>query len=337
MSAPIHRAGEVPSFLQGPPRRRLHLSGPATPPGFDQLLSGVPQAQQAWTTVENQLNAENAPQGIIYNAQQSFLGAYTGLAQTVPTLSTTDLLNVANAAGNLALGNSTILAAGNLMDGLVAGAVNGNPAEVVQAISGTFVAVAGAAVAAGSVSLGVGAAIVIGIALVTDFVDSLFQQSPPVATICGWNLSYQPNIIVNCAWTQGQIVQNGIGILGASGGGSTPGVNPFWRSFPNPTILPTSGGTPTAAATPASTSATTTIRSATPALGREASRSSGTRTTPRWVRSPPFGRAASPPTRGSQAILACAPSTLRFRSTTSSSATRTRSTLPPRCPTVAAP
>ena len=240
LSVPRHR---VPSA------RNLGRLGAASPPGFDQLLTGIgAPAQSAWASVQSQLSAENAVPGVVYQAQQRFMDAFNGLANATQASSVVDLQNVANGAATLVLQNNTVLAQGQLLDNLIQGGISGNSAEVVQALGGSLCSLAGAAIAAGTVSGGAGAALIIGIQLATQFLQSLFAPTPVFAKICGVGLTFQPGIVVGCTVgqnqegcgvfgctaSQGQPTSSGTGLVGTSGS-STPGPNPFWRSFPQPT------------------------------------------------------------------------------------------------------
>jgi hypothetical protein len=200
---------------------------------FSSLIAAEPAAASAWQNqVQNQLTAEgNGPNSQLAQlAQHHFYSAFTQLSQSIPTTTVAAIAPIANAAASLAAQNTTIAGAGQLVGGLVQGALSGNPAQIMQAFSGSLCALAGAAVAAGSLSFGVGAAIMVGIELADLIGSDLFGSKPTVATVCGANLSYQPGIIVNCAWSTGSPQQPGYGQLGAS----VPTSNPFWRRFPEP-------------------------------------------------------------------------------------------------------
>jgi len=202
------------------PRPRSRRVGLGDYPGFDSLISSVPQAKQAWQSkVANQLAAENALPGIYYTAQQNFLQAYNQISSP-GVLGASDLDTISNAAAQLVFNNNTIAGAGQIAEGLVQGAIRGNPVEIMQALSGGFCALVATDIAAGTISFGVGALITVGIEALSAALEQLFQGPPAVATVCGTNLSYQPGIIVNCAWTQG--VPD-----------SVPG-DAFWRRFPEP-------------------------------------------------------------------------------------------------------
>jgi hypothetical protein len=228
---------------QPPPRRVARLGQLGSPPGFDNLIStGGSQVQQAWATVQTQLSAE-APQtginaaGILYNAQNHFTQAYNTLSGQVPGIDATGLANVANAAATLALQNNTVLAVGNLAENLVQGAVSGNQMEVVQALVGATTALVdaevGAAISAGSVSCGVGAAIMVGIAVAATLIEDLFSSTNPTAVICNSQISGPaPTIVVGCAYSWGAPVQSGTGILGSQ----PPAPNPLWRRFPEQNV-----------------------------------------------------------------------------------------------------
>jgi hypothetical protein len=205
-------------------------------PDFNSLINQEPTAASAWANVQAQLQVEgSAGSGVLGVAQQHFYNAWTQLATAVPVFGPNDLGNISQAAMNLALQNNSIAGAGQLLDGLVQGAISGNPVEIVQAFSGSFMSLAGAAIAAGSISFGAGAAIIVGIELISAWASGLFSSAPTVATICGWKLTYQPTIVVNCAWSTGQPVSGGPGAGQLGAAGSTPQSSPFWRRFPEPT------------------------------------------------------------------------------------------------------
>src|SRR6185437_158979 len=88
------------------------------------------------------------------------------------------------------------------------------PEQVANMFTGVMVA---AAVAAGAVSAGVGAAIVAGASVVIGAVSSLLTGPPPVATVCGMDLNFKPTIVVGCVVTNAP--------LNAPGSAS-------WRRFP---------------------------------------------------------------------------------------------------------
>ena len=205
-------------------------------PDFGTLIATEPSAASAWSQVQTQLVAEGGPNSVVIPvAQQHFYNAWTQLNDGFPGSNAQGIADISNAAMNLTLQNNSVAAAGSLVSSLVQGATSGNPVAVMQAFTGSLTAVVAADVAAGSISFGAGAAIMIGIELVGTWLDSLFSNgAPPVATVCEWNLNYQPTIVVNCAWSSdGTPIPPGYGIPGNS-----PQSNPFWRRFPellNPT------------------------------------------------------------------------------------------------------
>lgn len=136
--------------------------------------------------------AIDGPGGIVDVAQQTVIAANT-VAGAVGSI--TDLVNAASSSPD------AVKAAGNAIVGLVV-----------------------AAAVAGGASAGIGAVIVAGAALVLDVLEKagLFGNAP-IATVCGVDLSWQPTIIVNCAYS--------------NGARRTP-TSSVWRTFPEPVADP---------------------------------------------------------------------------------------------------
>jgi hypothetical protein len=152
---------------------------------------------------------------------------FSTLISTVPSAATPgDLSNISNAAGSLLMNTSTIAGAVQNVEGLIQGATSGNSAEIVQALTGTMVSGLGLAIGAGAVSFGVGAAIVAGLEIAAAVFGQIFNQTAPVATLCGTNLNFSYNIAVGCVCSTGQVVKGGPGTNGT--------VNQYWRRFPEP-------------------------------------------------------------------------------------------------------
>jgi hypothetical protein len=231
--------------LAGPPRRRLQPMPPRVAAGhelglgrvgrtglggsitdFDSLVANVPEAAQAWQQVASQFASEGggAP-GVVPEAQTNFYNAFQQLTNTLTVLPNTSqgLLQAGKAAAGLVLNSSTLGGAVDNITSLIGAVESGAPAAIVQSFTGVLVSSIGLAVAAGSVSFGIGAAIVVGIEIVASVVSSLFGQSPPAATICGSNLQNKPTYVVGCCWTFGQAVPAGPHSI-------------FWRKFPRPSV-----------------------------------------------------------------------------------------------------
>jgi len=197
-------------------------------PDFATLITSVPQAGSSWNGVNAQLTAEGNGPGTAVNAvaQQNFYMTWTQLQQQTGAATSADLTTVSNAAGSLLMNTSTIAGAVSNVEGLIAGATSGNTTAIVQSFTGAIVSGIGLEVAAGSISLGVGAAIVFGLEIAAAAFSQLFGQSAPAATVCNSQLSYVPTIVVGCTWTAGAEIKGGPGT------GGHP--NPYWRRFPEP-------------------------------------------------------------------------------------------------------
>ena len=230
--------------------QQLRLLGAGQPtlyPGMSNLLAGNSTAAAAWNGLSGQVGSD---QSALYDASSDFYNAWNqlknqGLSDTL----------AGNAAASLGLNNNTLGGIVTGVEGLVQGAATGNVAEISQAFTGTLTAEVGAAVAAGSISFGVGAAIVVGIEIVATAIGSLFGGSAPSATICGEQVTPIPTFAVGCCWSGGAATPRGPG----SGGD----VNGLWRRFPEPSkasdawwFTPLSVLTP-ASINPAQTLATT--------------------------------------------------------------------------------
>ncbi len=199
---------------------------PPAPAAFTQLLQGQPTAASAWQGVQAQLLSENplnATNGVLNAAQMNFAGSWTQLEQNLGAVDPTDLQSISNAASSLLLNGSTVKGAVQNVSGLIQGALSGNTSEIVQSFTGVLVSGIGLEVAAGSITLGVGAAVVAGIELFASLFQpgGLFAQNPPAAEVCGAKLSAVPSYVVGCAWTFGSPTQAGPG-------------SPDWRRFPEP-------------------------------------------------------------------------------------------------------
>ena len=194
---------------------------------FDSLIANVPEASQAWSGVQNQFNAEGgAAAGVIAVAQQNYYDAFHQLTSTLNVLpnSAQGLLQAGSAAAGLVINSSTIGGAVQNVSSLISAVESGAPAVIVQSFTGVLVSGLGLAIAAGAVSFGVGAAIVLGIEVVADVLEGVLgAATPPAATICGYNLTQKPTFIVDCVWTYGQAVTGGPH-------------SPYWRKFPRPAV-----------------------------------------------------------------------------------------------------
>lgn len=192
--------------------------------GAGDLASDL-QSSSEWQAIEQQLRIEGAGQPaqqvqtLVDTAFTQFQSTYNQLVGPQPSLAQIQGPGGAlNAAASFIGAGFTIGGAVDMVNGLTAAASSGAPAPaLLEAFTGTML---GIAVAAGSVTAGVGAAIVGVVDLLVTFLQAagLFGSSP-AATLCGVNYQAVPNWAINC-----------IGVFGSP---ASPGT-PAWAHFPNP-------------------------------------------------------------------------------------------------------
>jgi hypothetical protein len=198
-----------------------------------------PQFAAAWNDVQAQLIAEgsgvvNAATGAVNDvftgAKIQLADAFSQLAGQSFGLSTSISSGINNAydvAKKYVMVGQTVLGAVNTVSGLIntSGATTGTPQQAL-AFTGTMLGtITTLGIAAGSVTAGLGAAVVAGGAAVIAGIGAALQasgllgQPPPAGTICGFPLDQKPD------WT--------VGCLAAWGTTAVPG-SEIWSAFPDP-------------------------------------------------------------------------------------------------------
>ena len=251
------RCGRVPLVRSDPgfavrtfaPRRRGFLGATPTlpalpgslPTSVPTLPNGIPnvsqafgqlppQAQQGWQLLDQQLQAEgtNPSSLAYYTAQNSYASAINSLSSSIPSGQISPATVIGAAQSYVAAGY-TVLGSVGQIQGLINAANAGQAtASVVQAFTGVLI---GTAVAAGSVTAGVGAAIVAGVAIVSSLVASLFGQNKPSANVSGCKISPPPSYTVGSAYCMGD---SSPAVPPAAAGAVPAGpVSAYWRRFPN--------------------------------------------------------------------------------------------------------
>lgn len=191
---------------------------------FSELLAGVPEANTAWASVSAQLSSEGAGQDVVTVAQQHFFNAFDQLANGGAAGTGVQIQDMANAAQALVLNTDTIGGAVSNCIGLVSAGLslqNDVPIQVATSMMGSMAsAFVGAEVASGAVSMGVGAAIMAAVAILSEIMDSIFgtTQSPPQThALCGGlvNNDVQPAWVIGCGSAQYDASNWGSGSGGA--------------------------------------------------------------------------------------------------------------------------
>jgi len=158
---------------------------------------------------------------VIHDAETRFLNSYNGIV-TSPgsfTLTQDTVTSAAKAAGALGMGG-TAQGAVNLVSGLVAAVESGSAPELVGAFTGDAIA---ALTAAGALTGGVGAAVVVGIELAGAGLAALLGSSGgPTTNVCGCSIQQSAGISISfgCCYSNGTATPQG------------PGSKRYWRSFP---------------------------------------------------------------------------------------------------------
>ena len=217
------------------PRRaggvRLAGLGASASASVQAALNLGPEAATAWNGIQATMQNEGWGAQDIDNAANSFVQTYNQLNQGNILGSGGD--PVAAAAGLVSVG-STIAGAASTVVGLASAASSGSVPKALNAVMGMVAAAVPLAAAAGAFSFGVGAAIVVGLEIVSAALSGLFgSPTPPEGSVgnCAYYGSSGPPTIVDnyvWSWPAGGIV----------GGG--PG-NGAWRRFPDPSNSNDSG------------------------------------------------------------------------------------------------
>jgi hypothetical protein len=184
---------------------------------FVSLTQSDPNFATAWGDINAQLDIEGASVTEINSAKVAMTNAFEQISTQAFGLSGQDAIN---AAKQFVLTGQTVIGAVNTIRGLISAVNTDTPVELMQAFTGTMVAIA---VGAGAFSMGLGAAIVAAVGAVLDVMQSigLFGRPPSGVTIsgCGGDVHFDPapDYTVGC-----------IGLRG-------PRVSPTslnWRTFP---------------------------------------------------------------------------------------------------------
>jgi hypothetical protein len=196
--------------------------------GYIAQAAGLPGAGSAWANVQATLQSEGQNPDQIGYAALSFVSCYQQFPLVNPQGQVGDAVS---AAAAFTLGNHSYGAAVGQVADLVSAIVQGgNPNQVFQAFTGTLMSTAGLAVAAGSVSFGVGAAIIAGIDIIATIIG--FNNPPqPVAMVgsCQVYGNTKPTIVDGYTWSWGNPTTVG------------PSDKAYWRTFPSPTDPNASG------------------------------------------------------------------------------------------------
>lgn len=204
------------------------------PQAFTDVLSTYPQAGSAWGSIQSQLLAENpanATNGVLGAAQSNYANAITqAISSGAPVATPQNISTLIGGAASLVLNTSTVGGAvGNIVN-MVQGALSAPAPQAMVQFTGSLISsIVGAEVAAGSVTMGIGAIIMAGIALGEQLLAGVFGGVPSGVNI--------PN-----TWSDigGCTTSNPVGyIVGGmyTSGSSVPGgpLSLNWRKFPQPT------------------------------------------------------------------------------------------------------
>ena len=183
---------------------------------FQDLVSSDPNFSSAWGSVQKQLTAEGSTD--LTGAKLAMSDSFSQLVSQSFGMSPED---AANYAKNYVVLGQSVLGAVSTVQGLISTVESGTPTQIAQAFTGTMI---GIAVAAGTISAGIGAAI----AAVVEIAVGLLQEAglfgkPPAATLCGGPLNTIPIFTVGC--------------VAAYVPATSPG-SADWRAFPLPTTDP---------------------------------------------------------------------------------------------------
>lgn len=175
----------------------------------------------------NRIGAAGVPSNLLAQIKDQVLAeggsslqvdaAQTKLQQSWDSLvaASVDVTQIPEAALRFAQNSYTPSGVLSQVTDLIASGKSPTPGGIVN-FGGSLVA---AAAVAGGASLGVGAAIVGAVALVTALTDAFFSKPAPLVTLCGtdWT-THKPTIVIGC--------------VGSDAGPVTPG-SPLWRHFPS--------------------------------------------------------------------------------------------------------
>jgi len=203
-------------------------------------FSGLPTvAQQAWPAVANQLLAEGVNpndngegQAAFQAAQEQFATAYNDMTQQ---MGVTDYAQAAQGAAQYVLAGKTVAGAVQTVTGLISQAQGINSVQAATTFVGSFFQVlVTASIGAGVVSAGVGAAIMVGIGVALEVIQSAFPgASAPAGQLVCSNGSTQ----IYCAGATFSVGCLCCVALTAEEAQSpiSPGTTE-WRNFPSPTL-----------------------------------------------------------------------------------------------------
>lgn len=170
-------------------------AGVSGTPDFDQVMAAYPgSAPSAWAAVQAQLNAEGATTDMIDRAKQQFGTQMNALVAGFQS----DIGQAAKGAAEYVKAGYTIGGAVMHVEGLIAGAKNEPPAQLVQTSVGVML---GVLVASGAMTAGVGAAVTGVVAVLTMVLDKagLFGKPPAGTEICpGIYVNPKPDWVVGC-------------------------------------------------------------------------------------------------------------------------------------------
>lgn len=208
------------------PRRRGLGDGLAD---FNALMSsGNQEFSNSWGQINQQLSYEYGQgaqtaqqyQNAVLTAQTDFAGAYDQIAQIAQAP------DPINAALQYVVSRNTVAGALQQVTGLIGPGQNPAATLAAQQVIGSMLGtVTTIAIGAGVLSAGVGAAIVAGVTLAIDVMESLglFGKPPAGVEICpGVYVSSTPDWVYNCCGGFSPVPK------------ISPG-SPLWRRFPDPT------------------------------------------------------------------------------------------------------
>lgn len=186
---------------------------------FEAYAASDPTFAAAWGEVNSQLNVEGAVASDIDLAKTAFVNSYEQMAQSLGVTGE----DAINAAKQFTTIGHTVMGAIDTVNGLQQATAGGAPPAVVQAFTGTLIALA---VSTGAISAGLGACITLGVGAILQGMQALGLWGPSGVAIPGCpstQCNPASDLIAGCLclWTKYPRVAPGA-------------IN--WRPFPQPSV-----------------------------------------------------------------------------------------------------
>ena len=208
-----------------PAQRRPRFIGDIS---FGELTQN-PYAATAFSKIQSQLAKEGANTSDVQAAQTSFTNSYNQLASVASGLGGEDVID---AAQSYVMAGNTILGAATTIGGLISAAGSMPPQAVIQAFTGTLI---GVAIAAGTVSAGVGAAVVAGVDALIQILGQvgLFGPTPGGTQVCPGYYCQGAAFTVETQASSGQVGCCCV-FPNVNSSAQVSPASPNWRNFPSP-------------------------------------------------------------------------------------------------------